>query len=49
MTAKLKFYDVRAKKSFSTAAYKPTVRSGRKFVVAKTPSGGTAWRIQPKA
>lgn len=45
---KLKFYDMKGKKSFSTDKYTAKVKSGRKFVVAKTPSGSTAWRIMSK-
>jgi hypothetical protein len=45
---KLKFYDLKAKKSFSTAVYKPVSKSGRKFAVATTPSGGKAWRIMAR-
>lgn len=49
MAAKLKFYDVKAKRSFSSAVYKPVTKSGRKFAVATTPSGGKAYRTMPKA
>ena len=44
----LKFYDLRGKKSFSTSAYKTQVRKGRRFAVAKAPSGSPAWRILGK-
>jgi hypothetical protein len=45
---KLKFYDVKGKKSFSTAAYTPMMKSGRKFAVATAPSGAKAYRIMAK-
>lgn len=41
----LKFYDVRAKKGFTTSSYAMKTKSGRNFAVATSPSGGTAWRI----
>jgi len=44
----LKFYDVRAKKTFSTAKYTPKTKGGRHFVVATSPSGTPAWRIMGK-
>jgi hypothetical protein len=46
--AALKFYDLKAKKSFTTTSYKPMMKSGRKFAVATTPSGGKAYRIMAK-
>jgi hypothetical protein len=46
--AKLKFYDLKAKKSFSTDSYKVMKKSGRTFAVAKTPSGATSYRIMAK-
>lgn len=42
---KLKFYDVKSKKSFSTDKYTFVTKSGRKFAVAKAPSGIMAYRI----
>jgi hypothetical protein len=45
---KLKFYDLKAKKSFTTDKYAMKTKSGRKFAVAKTPSGSTAYRIVGK-
>jgi hypothetical protein len=44
----LKFYDVRARKSFTTANYTPRVKGSRHFVVATSPSGTPAWRIMAK-
>jgi hypothetical protein len=45
---KLKFYDVKARRTFMTDKYKPVSKSGRHFVVATSPSGTAAWRIMPK-
>jgi len=42
---KLKFYDVKGKKSFTTDKYKVVTKKGRKFAVAKAPSGIEAYRI----
>ena len=41
----LKFYDMKAKKSFTSGRYEIRNRGGRKFAVAKAPSGIEAWRI----
>jgi hypothetical protein len=43
-----KFYDLKAKKAFTTSKYKMVSKSGRKFAVATTPSGSTAWRVMGK-
>ena len=45
----LKFYDLKGKKSFITDKYKIVIKKGRKFAVAKAPSGADAWRIVGKA
>jgi hypothetical protein len=45
---KLKFYDVKSKKSFITANYKIVKKSGKTFAVAKAPSGIEAYRILGK-
>jgi hypothetical protein len=45
MATQLKFYDLRARKSFLTSNYKVEVKKGRKFAVAKAPSGVESWRI----
>ena len=49
---KLKFYDVKDKKSFTTDEFelrtKMTSRGKRYFAVAKTDSGNEAWRIISK-
>jgi len=42
----LKFYDVKAKKSFTTDKYKIVVKKGRRFAIAKSPlTGIDAYRI----
>jgi len=46
---KLKFYDVKGKKSFMSEKYKMVTKKGRKFAVAKAPSGIEAYRIVGKA
>lgn len=45
----LKFYDVKAKKKFTTDKYRIITRKGRKFAVAKAPSGVDAYRILGRA
>lgn len=45
----LKFYDLKRKKSFKTASYKIVVKKGRRFAVAKAPSGIPSYRIMGKA
>ncbi len=46
---KLKFYDLKKRKSFFSSNYKITTRlvrgKKRKFAVAKSPSGIDSWRI----
>jgi len=43
---KLKFYDVKAKKSFISDKYKIVRKKGRRFAIAKSPySGIDAYRI----
>lgn len=49
MAEALSFYDLKAKKKFSTASYKVVVKSGRRFAVAKAPSGCDSYRILGKA
>lgn len=53
MAEKLKFYDVKGKKKFSSDKYKmvtkKTKRGPVKFAVAKAPSGIEAWRIVGRA
>jgi hypothetical protein len=45
---KLKFFDVKAKKSFETDNYGVVVKKGRRFAVASAPSGITSYRILGK-
>jgi hypothetical protein len=45
---KLKFYDLRARKSFETDKYVLKTKNGRKFAVAKTVSGKESYRIVSK-
>jgi len=40
----LKFYDVKGKKSFYSSRYEIKNKGGRKYAVAKAPSGIEAWR-----
>ena len=49
MPAELKFYDVKGKRSFMSSRYEIRNRGGRKFAVAKAPSGIEAWRIMGKS
>jgi len=42
---KLNFYDLKARKKFSTDKYEVVVKKGRKFAVADAPSGIKSWRI----
>ena len=42
---KLKFYDLKAKKSFTTDKYKKVTKNKRIFAVAKAPSGVQSWRV----
>ncbi len=46
--APLKFYDLRAKKTFTTSDYATKKKKGRKFAIAKSPSGISSWRIMGK-
>jgi hypothetical protein len=45
---KLSFYDVASKKSFTTDKYTIKLIKGRRFAVAKSPSGNMAYRIVSK-
>jgi hypothetical protein len=49
MAEKLKFYDVKGKKKFSSDKYKKVTKNTKRgkvqFAVAKAPSGIEAWRI----
>ena len=44
----LKFYDMKAKKSFMSNKYKIITKKNRKFAVAKAPSGVDSYRIVGK-
>lgn len=41
----LSFYDMKSKKKFTTDKYKIIVKKGRRFAVAKAPSGVDSYRI----
>ena len=45
---KLKFFDLRTKKSFITDEFKVEVKNGRKMAVAISPSGSKAVRFVKK-
>jgi hypothetical protein len=45
----LGFYDVKGKKKFKAKQWKVVTKKGRKFAVAKAPSGIEAYRILGKA
>ena len=49
MPEKLSFYDVKGKKKFTSSSYKIVNKKGRRFAVAKAPSGIEAWRIMGKS
>jgi len=44
----LNFYDVKGKKKFKSGEYKVVTKKGRRFAVAKAPSGIDAYRILGK-
>ena len=48
MAEKLSFYDLRAKKKFTTSNYKIVMKKGRRFAIADAPSGIKSWRIMGK-
>ena len=45
----LNFYDVKGRQNFNSSKYSIVVKSGRRFAVAKAPSGIDAYRIIGKA
>ena len=45
---KLKFFDLRTKKSFTPSSYKIVVKKGRRYAVATAPSGIKSYRILGK-
>ena len=48
MGKELKFYDLKVRKPFTTTNYRIVLKKGRRFAVAKSPSGVEAWRILGK-
>jgi hypothetical protein len=48
MADKLSFYDLKAKKKFTSGDYKFVTKAGRRFAVATAPSGVASWRIVAK-
>jgi len=44
----LKFYDLKAKKSFTSNDYSIRTKNKRRFAIAKAPSGIASWRIVGK-
>lgn len=48
MPEELSFYDVKGKKKFKSSKYKVVTKKGRKFAIAKAPTGIDAWRIVGK-
>ena len=49
MDKELNLYDVKGRKKFNSSKYSIVVKSGRRFAVAKAPSGIDAYRILGKA
>lgn len=49
MAEELSFFDVKGKTKFKSSNYRTVTKSGRKFAVAKAPSGIEAWRVLGKA
>lgn len=45
---KLKFFDLKSKKSFTTDKFEVITKNGRKFAVTKSPSGIEARRFVSK-
>lgn len=45
MADELSFYDVKGKTKFTSSEYRVEVRNGRRFAVAKAPSGVESWRV----
>lgn len=46
---RLTFFDLKTKKKFTTDKFRIETRKGRRFAVAKNPSGGESWRIMGSA
>lgn len=45
MAEKLSFYDLKARKKFTSSAYTIQKKKGRTFAIAKAPSGIKSYRI----
>ena len=45
MADELSFYDVKGKTKFKSSEYRIEIRNGRRFAVAKAPSGVESWRV----
>jgi len=41
----LNFYDLKAKRKFSSGNYRIVTKGGRRFAVATSPNGNECWRI----
>lgn len=48
MAEKLSFYDLKAKKKFTSSNYTFVVKGGRRFAKTTAPSGAQSWRIVAK-
>ena len=44
----MRFYDLKTKRIFETSKYDIVYKKGKKFAVAKSPSGLKAWRLLAK-
>jgi len=49
MAETLSFYDVKGKKKFKSDKYKIVTKKGRRFAIAKAPTGIDSYRILGKA
>ena len=45
MNKPMKFYNLAARKSFTTSSYKLMKKSGKTMACASTPTGGKAYRL----
>jgi len=48
MAKKLKFWDFKGRKAFTTDKYTIKIKKGRTFAIAKAPSGSDSYRIVSK-
>ena len=46
--SQLNFYDMKGKKKFTTSKFRVLMKGGRRYAIAKAPSGIEAWRIISK-